>query len=144
MEDRSHYHESFSLERLYPKSRAEVWSAWSIREKKAEWLRNPGLEMDFRVGGSERGVFRNGADEHVNDTRYFEIRECERIVMAYSMAVNGRVHTVSLSTITFAEENGATRLGYAEQMCVIPPSDGLPGRQRGWNLLLDALGAYFA
>jgi uncharacterized protein YndB with AHSA1/START domain len=60
------------------------------------------------------------------------------------MAMNGRVHTVSLATITFADENGGTRLGYAEQMCVIPPSDDLKGRQHGWNVLLDALGTYLA
>ena len=144
MENHSHHHESFTLERIYPKPRAEVWSAWSIREKKADWLHNPELEMDFRAGGFERSVSRNGAYEHVNDTRYFEIREYERIVLAYSMAVNGRVHTVSLASITFADENGGTRLGYTEQMCVIPPSDGLEGRQHGWNALLDALGTHLA
>jgi uncharacterized protein YndB with AHSA1/START domain len=58
--------------------------------------------------------------EHVNETRYFEIEEGERIVLAYSMAVNARVHTISLTTITFRDESGGTRLKYTEQMCVVP------------------------
>ncbi len=51
---------------------------------------------------------------------------------------------MSLTTITFTDEKGGTRLDYTEQMCVIPPSDGHKGREHGWNVLLDALGAYLA
>lgn len=36
---------------------------------------------------------------HRNETRYFEIKNGERVVLAYSMALNGRVHTVSLATV---------------------------------------------
>jgi uncharacterized protein YndB with AHSA1/START domain len=138
------HHDSFTLERVYPHRKDDVWAAWSIREKKAAWMGNPGLEMEFRPGGFERGAFRDAMGEHVNETRYFEIAEGERIVLAYSMAVNGRVHTVSLTTITFMDEKGATRLRYQEQMCIIPPSDGRQGREHGWNFLLDALGSYLA
>jgi uncharacterized protein YndB with AHSA1/START domain len=105
-------------------------------------MRTAALEMDFRPGGFERSRFKDGMGEHVNETRYFEIKEGERIVLAYSMAVNGRVHTVSLTTIAFGDENGGTRLRYAEQMCVIPPSDGLEGRKHGWSALLDGLADY--
>jgi len=58
------------------------------------------------------------------------------------MAVNGRVHTTSLATIAFRDENGGTRLTYTEQMCVVPPSDGVEGRRHGWGALLDGLGGY--
>jgi uncharacterized protein YndB with AHSA1/START domain len=142
MIENTHYHRDFSIERLYPNGKARVWAAWSIREKKAAWLRNTALEMDFRPGGFERSQFRDDMGEHVNEAQYFEIKEGERIVFAYSMAVNGRVHTISLTTITFRDENGATRLKYTEQMCVIPPSDGVEGRKHGWSALLDGLGDY--
>ena len=135
------FHDSFTLDRVYPERRSEVWAAWSIPEKKAAWMKSPVLEMDFRPGGSERWAVRDGMGEHVNEARYFEIREGERIVLAYSMAVNDRVHTVSLATVTFADEKGGgTRLRYTEQMCVLPPSDGMKGRQHGWGLMLDRLG----
>jgi uncharacterized protein YndB with AHSA1/START domain len=98
--------------------------------------------MDFRPGGFERSRFRDDMGEHVNEGRYFEIKDGERIVLAYSMAVNGRVHTTSLATIAFRDENGGTRLTYTEQMCVVPPSDGVEGRRHGWGALLDGLGGY--
>ncbi|TPL46398.1 hypothetical protein FJ957_16700 [Mesorhizobium sp. B2-4-6] len=100
--------------------------------------------MDFSAGGAERSSFRDAMGEHTNEGRYFEIKEGQRTVLAYSMAVNGRVHTVSLATILFEDANGGTRLTYAEQMCVIPPNDGAEGRERGRNTVLDSLTRYLA
>jgi uncharacterized protein YndB with AHSA1/START domain len=142
MTDAPHRHDSFTLEQVYPNCRDHVWAAWTVREKKAAWFGDPALEMDFRPGGHERTSFFNEMGRHVNETRYFEILEGERIVLAYSMAVNGRVHTVSLATLVFTDEGGGTRLSYTEQMCVIPPSDGAEGRAQGWGALLAALGDY--
>jgi uncharacterized protein YndB with AHSA1/START domain len=139
MNDASIVQDSFTIERIYPNCREHVWSAWSTPEKKASWFGSSEHSMDFRVGGSERAAHRDTMGEHVNETRYFEIVEGKRIVLAYSMALNGRVHTVSLSTILFADNGGGTRLTYTEQMCVIPPSDGVDGRRHGWNALLDAV-----
>ena len=142
MADAFEHHRQFTIERIYPNCPAHVWAAWSIREKKAAWMRDAGLEMDFRPGGVERSRFRDQMGEHIHEARYFEIKDGERIVLAYSMAVNGRIHTVSLVTIVLRDEGGGTRLFYTEQMCVIPPSDGADGRKRGWSALLDGLGAY--
>jgi len=142
MENKAQSHEQFTIERLFPNVKDEVWAAWSEREKKAEWLGAPTLEMDFRPGGSERSNFREEMGEHVNEGRYFEISKGSRIVLAYSMALNGRVHTVSLATILFVDEKRSTRLIYTEQMCIIPPSDGVEGRKHGWGALLDALGKH--
>ncbi|HEV7705499.1 MAG TPA: SRPBCC domain-containing protein [Gemmatimonadaceae bacterium] len=139
MENKAQYHEQFTIERVYANAKDEVWAAWSDRAKKAEWMGAPALEMDFRAGGSERSTFREDMGEHVNEGRYFEISEGSRIVLAYSMSLNGRIHTVSLATIVFMSEKRSTRLIYTEQMCIIPPSDGLEGRKHGWGVLLDAL-----
>jgi len=135
-------HDSYTIERVYPNCVAHVWAAWSIPEKKAKWFGGGTADMDFRIGGGERTSFRNEMGEHINETRYFEIRNEELIVLGYSMAMNGRVHTVSLTTIAFMNENGGTRLRYTEQMCVLPPSDGAAGRSHGWGVLLDNLGNY--
>lgn len=43
-----------------------------------------------------------------------------------------------------ADADVGTLLTYSEQMCMIPPSDGSTGRERGWRALLDALGGYLA
>ena len=69
------HHRDFVIERIYPSCTAHVWATWSIREKKAAWMRSPGLEMDFRPGGFERNRSRSDRGEHVNETRYFEIKE---------------------------------------------------------------------
>jgi len=144
MTTQAQHHERFTIERVYPNCREHVWAAWAVTEKKAAWFGNGSFEMDFRPGGFERGSFSNEMGEHTNETRFFEICEGERIVLAYSMAMNGRVHTVSLATILFTDENGGTRLRYTEQMCIIPPSDGVEGRQAGWRALLDSLDRYLA
>ena len=137
-------HDSFTIERVYPNCREHVWSAWSTPSKKAKWFGGGDHSMDFRVGGDERASFRDEMGEHVNETRYFEIVEGERIVLAYSMAMNGRIHTVSLATVLLADEGGGTRLTFTEQMCVIPPSDGTEGRRHGWTELLAALETFLA
>jgi len=144
MTDKATVHDSFTIERTYPNCREHVWSAWSMPAKKAKWFGGGDHSMDFRVGGAERGSFSDAIGEHVNETRYFEIAEGERIVMAYSMAVNGRVHTVSLATVTLADQGGGTRLTFTEQMCVIPPSDGTEGRRHGWTELLAGLETFLA
>ena len=137
-------HERFSIERVYPNCRAHVWAAWADPDKKRAWFGDGLGETDFREGGRERGRFENEMGEHVKDSVFFEIAPEQRIVYAYSMAMNGTVHTVSLTTVLFEDEGGGTRLTYTEQMCVIPPSDGADGRESGWSALLDGLEAYLA
>ncbi len=96
---------------------------------------------DFRVGGRTYGSFENDMGRHENETRYFEIVPDALIVYGYSMAMNGRVHSVSLVTIRFEDDNGGTHLIYDERMTVLAPSDGAAGRQHGWGVLLDAMEA---
>ncbi len=141
MTDKQH-HDSFDIERIYPNCRDHVWAAWAVPEKKKAWFGDGLAKVDFRVGGRERGGFRNAMGEHTKEAVFFEITEKERIVYAYSMAMNGRVHTVSLVTVLFEDQGGGTRLRHIEQMCVMPPSDGTDGRRNGWGKLLDSLGTY--
>lgn len=75
---------------------------------------------------------------------YFDIQPQHRIVLAYSMALNGRVHSVSVATILFADHGSGTQLTYTEQICILPPSDGAAGRQHGRAIILDGLGSYLA
>ncbi len=142
------HNETFTIERKLEQASATVFSAWSDPDKKRKWFVAPASKsdysLDFRVGGREYGAFENDMGKHENETRYFEIVPNALIVFSYSMAMNGRVHSVSLVTVRFAEESGATRLTFTEQMCVIEPSDGAPGREHGWNALLDGMEAVLA
>lgn len=140
----THEHETITIERIYPNCLAHVWSAWAVAEKKKAWFGDRLTEFDFRPMGAERSLFDTDMGRHSNETCYFEIKEHELIVFAYSMALNGRVHTVSLTTVAFADHDGGTRLTYTEQMCIIPPSDGAAGRKHGWSELLQSLAGYLA
>jgi len=137
-------HRLITIERVFPNCVDHVWAAWAIPEKKKAWFGEGLVELDFRTGGAERSTFVTDMGTHTNETRYFEIKERKRIVFAYSMAVNGRIHTVSLATALFSELGGGTKLTYVEQLCVIPPSDGAEGREHGWHALLDGLESYLA
>lgn len=135
-------HAAIKIDRVLPNCREHVWSAWASFSKKKAWF-GEGLEqLDFTPGGVERSSFITKMGVHDNETRYFEIKDRERIVFAYSMALNGRVHSVSLATVEFADESGGTRIAYTEQMCAISPSDGAEGREAGWADLLDSLADY--
>lgn len=136
------HHDTFSIERTYPSSRQQVWSAWAVPQKKKAWFGDGLSDLDFRVGGLERGAFTNDMGEHSKLATFYEITEAARIVYAYSMALNGRIHTVSLVTVLFDDYGDGTRLRHIEQICVMPPSDGVQGRQHGWQALLDQLGTY--
>ncbi len=99
--------------------------------------------LDFRIGGSETGRFVRtsgpGAGEHANVTHYLDIVPGKRIAFAYTMALDGRIHSASLATVSFAEAGGGTLLTYTEQGAWFAPSDGVDGRREGWEALLAAL-----
>ncbi|MBX5172888.1 hypothetical protein HJB84_23975 [Rhizobium sp. NZLR1b] len=137
-------HRSITIERVFSNCVDHVWAAWAIPEKKKAWFGEGLAECDFREGGAERSSFVTDMGTHTNQTHYFEIKESKRIVFAYSMALNGRIHTVSLATLLFSDHGGGTKLTYVEQLCVIPPSDGAEGREHGWSALLDGLESYLA
>lgn len=144
-------HERFTLERVIHACPAHVFAAWSDPALKRRWFVEPDgprraeedHTLDFRVGGTEFGRFvvedGPGKGVHENRTTFLDIVPGERIVFAYTMAMDGRIHSASLATVTFADEGGGTRLTFTEQIAVLGPSDGAEGRRGGWTHLLSAL-----
>lgn len=144
-------HDSFTIERRLRACPAHVWAAWAEADLKRQWFVAADREgwqtldysLDFRVGGTETGRFLlasgPGAGEHANVTHYLDILPGARIAFAYSMALNGRIHSASLATVTLAEAGGGTLPTFTEQGAWFPPSDGVDGRREGWEVLLAAL-----
>lgn len=144
-------HDSFTIERRLAACPAHVWAAWADPALKRRWfVDSDGPEwqtldyaLDFRVGGQETGRFvltqGPGAGEHANVTHYLDIVREQRIVFAYTMAQDGRIHSASLATVGFAEAGGGTILTFTEQAAFFGPADGAAGRRAGWEGLLDAL-----
>ena len=145
-------HESFTLKRTIAAPVDRVFAAWSDPGQKRRWFVDSDGDdwqvldygLDFRVGGREHGRFLlkgkgAGAGEHANETVFLDIVPGVRIIFAYSMTMNGQIHSASLATVQFHAAAGSTRLTYTEQGAFFGASDGIDGRKAGWNGLLDAL-----
>lgn len=142
-------HETYTITREIRACPAHVYACWADPELKHSWFvatdgpawKTREYSLDFRVGGRETGSFDlaegPGAGHHENVTTYLAIQPDERIDFSYTMALNGRVHSASLATVLFEDLNGGTKLTYTETLSTIGESDGVAGRQHGWNALLD-------
>lgn len=141
-------HATFTLKRTLKAPLARVFAAFAKQEKKCAWfVAGDSLEwttksygLDFRVGGREHGEF-VGPDKivHGNETTYLNIVPNERIAYAYTMAMNGVIHSASLATVAFEADRDGTRLTYCEQGAFFHGSDGIKGREHGWRVLFDQL-----
>lgn len=145
--------DSFTLERRIAAPPATVFRAFADPALKARWFGSEGepgwttldYALDFRVGGTEHGRWRLSAPgqpwdgEHENRTVYLDIVPDRRIVSAYTMALNGHIHSSSLATIRLSADGAGTRLDLTEQGVYHDGSDGPAGRRHGTDLLFDAL-----
>jgi uncharacterized protein YndB with AHSA1/START domain len=140
---------SFTIERKYKHKPERVFRAFEDPDAHYRWfVSGEGWEIDhythdFRVGGHEGGKFRPaGAPFTIsNDTWYLEILKARRIALAYTMDMDGKPISHSLSTIEFFPDgpNGC-RMVYTEQGAYFGGPDDIPNRRTGSEGLLDKLG----
>ena len=148
MTERTVVHDTMVIERTYGHPPDRVFAAWRDPATKREWFaegegwRIEEYGLDFRVGGRERARFRQGNGSEVrNETVYLDIVPDRRIVMAYTMAVDGKHISGSLGTVEFERSGAGTRLIYTEQGAFFDRADGASSREQGWNELLERLAA---
>jgi uncharacterized protein YndB with AHSA1/START domain len=145
---RSAQHGSFTIERRYDATPAQVFKAWADPAAKARWFRGPAewketrRELDFRPGGRERltGVWPGGRTSDF-DARYHDIVPDRRIVYVYDMHVDTKRISVSLATIEFEPAGAGTRLILTEQAAFLDGFEDGGGRERGTREHLDRLDA---
>ena len=158
--DRYVTHATFSLERDYPVSPAQVFAAWADPAAKARWFApGPGArhELDFRVGGRE--VAHGGPEGGpvmTFESIYRDIVPQQRIVYTSTLSAGDDVMTVSLTTVEFkaAEAGtpeggtpegrtpgGGTRLVLTEQGTFLDGREEPAWREHGTAAQLDALAA---
>lgn len=149
-------HDRFTLTRTLRAPPARVFAAWADRHAKRAWFADndgPGWEtldhaMDFRIDGRDRGLWRLTDDdnpvagEHALSAIYLDIVASTRIVTAYTMAKDGRTHSASLATVTFAPDGTGTALTYTEQIALYDDADTTRSRIDGNEHLLDSLAQY--
>lgn len=153
MEERSVTHSTFVIERSYPSTPEKVFAAFADPARKRRWFtgeRNMPVEeyaLDFRVGGTERARYRFPEGSPFpgallgNDTVYEDIVENRRIVVAYTMSMDGRRFSASLATFELVAAGGGTTLVFTEQGAYFEGSDGAQMRETGWRTLLESLDA---
>ena len=101
--------------------------------------------MDARPGGRERVKGRwAGGMVSTFDAVYFDVVPDTRLVYAYEMHLDSRKISASLATIDLRAHDGGTHLVMTEQGAFLDGYDDAGSRERGTQLLLDALGASLA
>jgi uncharacterized protein YndB with AHSA1/START domain len=142
-------HASFTIERTFDASPAQVYAAFATLEGKLRWFAGtPGSweenerVFDFRVGGRERlvGTWQSGMVSAF-DACYWDIVPDRRIVYSYGMHLNDLYISVSLATIEFTASGTGTRLKITEQGAFLNGYQDGGSRERGTNELIDKLAA---
>jgi uncharacterized protein YndB with AHSA1/START domain len=150
MPDPTTVHDTFVLERHYPVSTSAVFAALADPDLKRRWFAEgdhpaESFEMDFRIGGAERTLFRLGEDTPfpgtaiVTEGRYEEIAPGRRVVVSSTMSLGERRISTTLVTYELVESDGGTDLMLTHQAAFYEGADGPEMRKDGWEKMLAGL-----
>lgn len=138
------------MERIYNTSPARVFAAWESVEARLRWsipFPEAGAAYDqaeFKVGGLD--VMRCGLKSDMRflaHVRYLEIINDARIVMAESIAEDGKIRAASLITVEFEPAGKATKQTVTMQVSALDGADMLDGYRVGWTAALDNIAKEF-
>ena len=137
-----------TITRVFDAPRAVVFEAWIDPAQLREWwgpkgFTNPVCEIDPRVGGAIR-IHMRAPDGNVHPMKG-EVREIvppERLVFT-NIAVDAAGNPIinGLTTVTFAEEGGKTRLTLHTRGTAVVDyaATYLQGMEMGWTMSIDKL-----
>jgi len=142
-----------TITRVFDAQRALVFKAWTEARHLAQWwgpkgFTNPVCEIDARVGGAIR-IHMRSPDGTIYPMQG-EIREIvapERLVFSNIAVDDAGNHIIEgLTTVTFAEDGGKTRLTlHTRGAAVVERAVAyLQGMEHGWTQSLDKLAAQLA
>ncbi|WCB92480.1 hypothetical protein DSM104299_01176 [Baekduia alba] len=146
---RSAVHHSFTIERTLGAAPARVFGAFADLDLKNQWFVAPeGWEdgprtLDFRVGGTETSRGNPpGGPTFTYEATFQEIVPDERIVSTYIMHMDGRLISVSLTTVELEPATGGgTVLTFTEQDVYLDGGDTPEAREGGVTSHVDKLAA---
>lgn len=136
-------HSTFTLERNYSATPDRVFAAWADPAARARWFTGGESEhdLDFRVNGRETAVRQGKGDDPTLrfESVYHDIVPGERIVCSSTLVSDGRLATVSLTTVEFSPAAGGTELVLTEQGTFLDGMEQPDWREKGTSDQLDAL-----
>lgn len=136
------------ITRTFDAPRALVFTAWSKAEHAVRWFgpRNftvPQCKMDFRVGGAYRAcICSPDGQEYWMRGIYREIVKPERIVFTFSWEEEGERGRENLVTVTFAEQDGKTRMTFRQAF--FESISERDSHNEGWSECFDRLAQFLA
>jgi uncharacterized protein YndB with AHSA1/START domain len=136
------------ITRILDAPRDLVFRAWTEPRRMQRWFgpkhfTNPVCELDVRVGGAWQVVMQ-GPDgtQYPCGGVYREIVPPERLVFTnIALDAAGKPLLDGLTTVTFAEQDGKTKLTLTTRMTGLAPHTApmLEGMEAGWSQSLDKL-----
>lgn len=138
-------HSTFTLERRYPASVQRVFDAWANPEARKRWMAQ-GAEhsQNFVVGGYETVKGFDGDGRALTYTaQYVEIATDERILTTSTLHTAEQLSTVSVTSVEFHADDGATLLVLTEHGVYLAGQEQPAWREHGTGQQLDALAAEF-
>ncbi len=141
------------LTRVFDAPRDLVFRMWTDPTHLARWwgpkgFTNPVCKADARPGGALRIVMRGpDGNEYPMIGVFREVAPPERLVFT-NVAVDGEGNPIldGLTTVTFAEEGGKTKLTLETRGAALVPYAAayLNGMEAGWTQSLERLAEYLA
>jgi uncharacterized protein YndB with AHSA1/START domain len=156
MQQQSVIHNTFVIERSYPKPPEIVFSAFADAARRRRWFAEGDtheveeFKMDFRVGGADRLRYRMKEGTPIpgmtitNEGIYQEIVPNRTIVMASAMTLGDKRISAALVTIELLSTETGTDLICTHQGAFFEGSDGPQMREGGWRHLFEKLGKELA
>ena len=145
-------HDTFVLEREYPKPPEKVFAAFRDPGKKRRWYAESeahdilSYALDFRVGGAEvlQSRMKPGtpiAGAVLTWSQVFsDIVENRRIVFAQTLDRDNKRISCALMTVEILATSSGCRLVFTHQAAFFEGADGPQMRKMGWQALLENLG----
>lgn len=153
MEPASAVHQTFVLEREYPVSTSKLFAAFTDPDTKRRWFFEGEHHdlLEFKsvatVGGEETASYKMKPGTPIAGvvltTRgvHLDVAPEHRIVIASSMAMDGRIFSTSMVTFELLPTETGTVLICTHQGAFFEGADGPERREGGWRALLDSLAA---
>jgi uncharacterized protein YndB with AHSA1/START domain len=137
----------FTIERRFSQSPEQTFQAFADPDLRQRWFRAPDSwtetewSLDFRIGGGEVNAGRDDRGmHHLFRSRFHDIVDGERIVFASDMLLEGRLTSVSLTTVELRpDDGGGTHLIFIEHGAFLDDLEHPAEREHGTGLLLDGL-----